>query len=35
MIADWRCASAANCGERTSGTQIWTGRRPSARSRAR
>jgi hypothetical protein len=24
-----------NCGARTSGTQIWMGRSPSARSRAR
>lgn len=33
--AVWRCASRANSGERTSGTQIWTGRRPRARSRRR
>ncbi len=32
---DWRCASSANPGARTSGTQIWTGRRPCALSRAR
>jgi hypothetical protein len=32
---DWRCASSANPGARTSETQIWTGRRPWARSRAR
>lgn len=32
---DWRCASAANSDERTSGTQIWIGRMPWARSRAR
>jgi len=30
-----RWASATNWGARTSGTQIWTGRNPSARSRAR
>ena len=30
-----RCASAANPGARTSGTQIWTGRSPWARRRAR
>jgi len=31
----WRCASAANPGARTSGTQICTGRSPWARKRAR
>lgn len=33
--ADWRCASATNSGARTSGTQIWTGRRPWRRNRSR
>ena len=33
--SDCRCASAAKAGERTSGTQIWIGRRPCWRSRAR
>ena len=32
---DWRCASAANAGERVSGTQTWIGLSPCARSRAR
>jgi hypothetical protein len=31
----WRCASAANFGERISGTHIVTGRIPCARKRAR
>src|SRR5260370_20137872 len=35
MAADWRCASERKAGERTSGTQIWIGRRPYARSRSR
>src|SRR6185437_5260508 len=32
---DWRCASDWKDGARTSGTQIWIGRRPCARSRSR
>ena len=32
---DWRCASAAKPRARTSGTQIWIGRRPCLRSRKR
>jgi len=33
--SDCRRAFAAKLGDRTSGTQIWTGRNPSARSRTR
>src|SRR5713226_5557337 len=33
--SDWRCAAAANAGERTSGTQIWMGRNPWRRRRSR
>jgi hypothetical protein len=32
---DWRCASRSKPGAFTSGTQIWMGRSPCARSRAR
>lgn len=32
---DWRCASSKNAGERTSGTQTGTGRRPCERNRCR
>ena len=35
VISDCRVASWAMLGRRTSGTQIWTGRGPAARSRAR
>src|SRR5271170_1631068 len=35
MASDCRCASDRKAGERTSGTQIWIGRRPCSRSRAR
>src|SRR5260370_4731941 len=35
MAADWRCAARLKEGARTSGTQIWTGRRPCRRSRSR
>jgi hypothetical protein len=31
MASHWRRQSAAKPGERVSGTQIWTGRRPAAR----
>ena len=33
--SDCRRASARNAGDRTSGTQIWIGRKPCARSRSR
>jgi hypothetical protein len=33
--ADWRWASATKAGDRTSGTQIWTGLSPWARRRSR
>ena len=35
MASDCWCACAANCGDRTSGTQIWMGRSPCSRSRWR
>ena len=31
--ADWRCASDRKAGDRTSGIQIWIGRRPCSRRR--
>jgi hypothetical protein len=35
IARDCWCAWSANCGDLTSGTQIWIGRRPCSRSRSR